>query len=229
MTYEFIIRIFVAAVLGGLIGLEREYRAKEAGFRTHFLVALGSSLFMILSQYGFDTPLTILQKTSFDPSRIASQVVTGIGFIGAGIIIFQKNVIRGLTTAAGLWVTSAIGLTCGAGLYILASATTILVLLCLEVLNVILQRFGTRNISVTITSKSKDNIKGIFKLMKKESIEVYSYNMKERNVSGIHTFAVTMELKMRRYKYETILFDIISKFEGTELEVWNKLFHENKT
>lgn len=218
MTYEFIIRIFVAAVLGGLIGLEREYRAKEAGFRTHFLVALGSSLFMILSQYGFDTPLTILQKTSFDPSRIASQVVTGIGFIGAGIIIFQKNVIRGLTTAAGLWVTSAIGLTCGAGLYILASATTILVLLCLEVLNVILQRFGTRNISVTITSKSKDNIKGIFKLMKKESIEVYSYNMKERNVSGIHTFAVTMELKMRRYKYETILFNIISKFEGTELE-----------
>lgn len=118
MTYEFIIRIFVAAVLGGLIGLEREYRAKEAGFRTHFLVALGSSLFMILSQYGFDTPLTILQKTSFDPSRIASQVVTGIGFIGAGIIIFQKNVIRGLTTAAGLWVTSAIGLTCGAGLYL---------------------------------------------------------------------------------------------------------------
>lgn len=218
MTYEFIIRIFVAAVLGGLIGLEREYRAKEAGFRTHFLVALGSSLFMILSQYGFDTPLTILQKTSFDPSRIASQVVTGIGFIGAGIIIFQKNVIRGLTTAAGLWVTSAIGLTCGAGLYILASATTILVLLCLEVLNVILQRFGTINISVTITSKSKDNIKGIFKLMKKESIEVYSYNMKERTVSGIHTFAVTMELKMRRYKYETILFDIISKFEGTELE-----------
>ena len=218
MTYEFIIRIFVAAVLGGLIGLEREYRAKEAGFRTHFLVALGSSLFMILSQYGFDTPLTILQKTSFDPSRIASQVVTGIGFIGAGIIIFQKNVIRGLTTDAGLWVTSAIGLTCGAGLYILASATTILVLLCLEVLNVILQRFGTRNISVTITCKSKDNIKGIFKLMKKESIEVYSYNMKERNVSGIHTFAVTMELKMRRYKYETILFDIISKFEGTELE-----------
>lgn len=218
MTYEFIIRIFVAAVLGGLIGLEREYRAKEAGFRTHFLVALGSSLFMILSQYGFDTPLAILQKTSFDPSRIASQVVTGIGFIGAGIIIFQKNVIRGLTTAAGLWVTSAIGLTCGAGLYILASATTILVLLCLEVLNVILQRFGTRNISVTITSKSEDNIKGIFKLMKKESIEVYSYNMKERNVSGTHKFTVTMELKMRRYKYETILFDIISKFEGAELE-----------
>ncbi len=218
MTSEFIIRIFVAAVFGGLIGLEREYRAKEAGFRTHFLVALGSSLFMILSQYGFDTPLGILPKTSFDPSRIASQVVTGIGFIGAGIIIFQKNVIRGLTTAAGLWVTSAIGLTCGAGLYILASATTVLVLLCLEVLNVILQRFGTRNISVTITSESKENIKGIFKQMKKDSIEVFSYNMKERSSAGSSKYAVTMELKMRRYKYEDILFDIISKFDGTELE-----------
>lgn len=218
MTSEFIIRIFVAAVFGGLIGLEREYRAKEAGFRTHFLVALGSSLFMILSQYGFDTPLGILPKTSFDPSRIASQVVTGIGFIGAGIIIFQKNVIRGLTTAAGLWVTSAIGLTCGAGLYILASATTVLVLLCLEVLNVILQRFGTRNISVTITSESKENIKGIFKQMKKDSIEIFSYNMKERSSAGSSKYAVTMELKMRRYKYEDILFDIISKFDGTELE-----------
>lgn len=218
MTSEFIIRIFVAAVFGGLIGLEREYRAKEAGFRTHFLVALGSSLFMILSQYGFDTPLGILPKTSFDPSRIASQVVTGIGFIGAGIIIFQKNVIRGLTTAAGLWVTSAIGLTCGAGLYILASATTVLVLLCLEVLNVILQRFGTRNISVTITSESKENIKGIFKQMKKDSIEVFSYNMKQRSSAGSSKYAVTMELKMRRYKYEDILFDIISKFDGTELE-----------
>lgn len=218
MTSEFIIRIFVAAIFGGLIGLEREYRAKEAGFRTHFLVALGSSLFMILSQYGFDTPLGILPKTSFDPSRIASQVVTGIGFIGAGIIIFQKNVIRGLTTAAGLWVTSAIGLTCGAGLYILASATTVLVLLCLEVLNVILQRFGTRNISVTITSESKENIKGIFKQMKKDSIEVFSYNMKERSSAGSSKYAVTMELKMRRYKYEDILFDIISKFDGTELE-----------
>ena len=218
MTTEFIIRIFVAAILGGMIGLEREYRAKEAGFRTHFLVALGSSLFMILSQYGFDTPLDIIPKTSFDPSRIASQVVTGIGFIGAGIIIFQKNVIRGLTTAAGLWVTSAIGLTCGAGLYILASTTTILVLLCLEVLNVILQRFGTRNISVTFTSGSKNNIKEVFRRMKKESVEIYSYNMKERTSSDNHKFAVTMELKMRRYKYDIRLFEIINELEGTEIE-----------
>ena len=116
LTFDFVLRLFVAAILGGAIGLEREYRAKEAGFRTHFLVALGSSLFMILSQFGFDDVLRHYQQVSLDPSRIASQVVTGIGFIGAGIIIFQKHVVRGLTTAAGLWVTSAIGMTAGSGL-----------------------------------------------------------------------------------------------------------------
>ena len=124
ITYEFVLRLFVAAILGGVIGLEREYRAKEAGFRTHFLVALGSGLFMILSQFGFDDVLEHYEQVSLDPSRIASQVVTGIGFIGAGTIIFQKHVVRGLTTAAGLWVTSAIGMTAGAGMYVLSIATT---------------------------------------------------------------------------------------------------------
>lgn len=216
MTIEFTIRIFIAALLGGLIGLEREYRAKEAGFRTHFLVALGSSLFMVLSQYGFDAILSNTVNVSLDPSRIASQVVSGIGFIGAGIIIFQKNVIRGLTTAAGLWVTSAIGMTCGAGLYILATATTILVLLCLEVLNVILQRFGTRNISVTFSSQSKDVIRDVLERVKQESVDIYSYNMKES--SGKNRFKVTMELKVKRYQYEMRMFDIISGFEGVDIE-----------
>ena len=113
MDFDFALRIFIAGMLGGAIGLEREYRAKEAGFRTHFLVSLGSALFMILSHSGFDFILQDGNNVSLDPSRIASQVVTGIGFIGAGIIIFQKQVVHGLTTAAGLWVTSAIGLTCG--------------------------------------------------------------------------------------------------------------------
>lgn len=135
MTIDFIIRIAVAAVLGAVIGFEREYRAKDAGMRTHFLVALGSALFMILSQYGFAEVLTTYEKVNLDPSRIASQVVTGIGFLGAGIIIFQKNAVRGLTTAAGLWVTAAIGMTCGAALYVLAVVATALVLVCLEVMH----------------------------------------------------------------------------------------------
>ena len=104
MEYELILRIFVAAILGGLIGLEREYRSKEAGFRTHFLVALGSALFMIVSAYGF-SEVQLVEPQRWDLSRIAAQVVSGIGFIGAGTIIFRKNenAVSGLTTAAGLW------------------------------------------------------------------------------------------------------------------------------
>ncbi|MBP3774811.1 MAG: MgtC/SapB family protein [Bacteroidaceae bacterium] len=141
MTGEFILRIFIAALLGGIIGLEREYRAKEAGFRTHFLVALGSALFMIISAHGFDGVMTSGEQR-WDVARIAAQVVSGIGFIGAGTIIFHKseNVVRGLTTAAGVWVTAAIGLTCGGGMYILATAATILVLAGLEAFNFILHR-----------------------------------------------------------------------------------------
>ena len=121
MILEISLRLFVALLLGGIIGIEREFRSKEAGFRTHFLVALGSALFCVVSQYGFGYDLK-------DSSRVAAQVVSGIGFLGAGTIIFQKNVVRGLTTAAGLWVTAAIGLSCGAGMHVVALIATIMVL-----------------------------------------------------------------------------------------------------
>ena len=160
MDTAFTLNIIIAALLGGIIGLEREYRAKEAGFRTHFLVALGSALFMVVSQYGF---AEILRHpgVSLDPSRVAAQVVSGIGFIGAGTIIFQKHVVRGLTTAAGLWVTSAIGLAGGAGMYVLSITATVLVLLCLEAVYFIQHRFGSRNIAMTFTSPDRENIRQI--------------------------------------------------------------------
>lgn len=145
MTWELILRIFTAAILGGMIGLEREYRAKEAGFRTHFLVALGSALFMVVSAYGFSDAMGAPEQR-WDVSRIAAQVVSGIGFIGAGTIIFHKseNVVRGLTTAAGVWVTAAIGLACGGGMYAISIASTILVLAGLEAFNFILRRIYAR-------------------------------------------------------------------------------------
>lgn len=142
MEYELILRILVAAILGGLIGLEREYRSKEAGFRTHFLVALGSALFMVVSAYGFEGAMhNDLQR--WDVSRVAAQVVSGIGFIGAGTIIFRKteNIVSGLTTAAGVWVVAAIGLACGGGMYKLALASTVLVLAGLEAFNYFLHKF----------------------------------------------------------------------------------------
>ena len=143
--WDFVLRIFAATVLGGLIGLEREYRAKEAGFRTHFLVAMGSALFMIVSAYGFGEAM-VSDLHRWDVSRVAAQVVSGIGFIGAGTIIFRKseNVVVGLTTAAGLWVTAAIGLACGGGLYVLSVGSTLLVLFGLEAFNFFLHKFDKK-------------------------------------------------------------------------------------
>ena len=218
ITYEFVLRLFVAAMLGGVIGLEREYRAKEAGFRTHFLVALGSGLFMILSQFGFNDVLGHYEQVSLDPSRIASQVVTGIGFIGAGTIIFQKHVVRGLTTAAGLWVTSAIGMTAGAGMYVLSIATTVLVLLCLEALYFILQHFGTRNITVTFSTPIEENIQLVLQRLRDKEIIIDSYEMTRKDTSSGHYFVVTMEMKFKRKRYKNHLLNFMAEFENVTVE-----------
>ena len=138
---EEILRLVVAAGLGGAVGLERELREREAGFRTHMLVSVGSALFTIASAYGFRDFLThggSLVRT--DPTRIAAQIVTGIGFLGAGAIIRQGFSVRGLTTAATLWVVAAIGLTAGAGYYSAAAITTLLVLVSLWPLRILAHR-----------------------------------------------------------------------------------------
>mgnify|MGYP003086267487 FL=1 len=218
VTYEFILRLFIAAMLGGAIGLEREYRAKEAGFRTHFLVALGSGLFMVLSQFGFTDALNLHPQVSLDPSRIASQVVTGIGFIGAGTIIFQKHVVRGLTTAAGLWVTSAIGMTAGAGMYVLSIAATVLVLLCLEALNFILQHFGTRNINVTFSTPKEENIQAVLEQLRERGVTIYSYEMQRKDTSEGHYYVVTMEMKLKRSHYQSELLNFMADFKGVTVE-----------
>ena len=218
ITYEFVLRLFVAAMLGGVIGLEREYRAKEAGFRTHFLVALGSGLFMILSQFGFDNVLSNYEQVSLDPSRIASQVVTGIGFIGAGTIIFQKHVVRGLTTAAGLWVTSAIGMTAGAGMYVLSIATTVLVLLCLEALYFIFQHFGTRNITVTFSTPKEESIQLVLQRLRAKEVIIDSYEMKRKDISSGYYYVVTMEMKFKRKRYKNHLLNFMAEFENVTVE-----------
>ena len=132
MTGTLILRLALAAGLGMLIGMERAYRAKTAGTRTHCLVALGSALFMIVSQYGFlDSPGGAGVHAA-DPARVAAQIVSGIGFLGAGTILVQKHVIHGLTTAAGMWVAAGIGMASAAGLYSVAVISTVLALIGLE-------------------------------------------------------------------------------------------------
>ena len=209
---EFIFRVFVAALLGGMIGFEREYRAKEAGLRTHFLVAMGSALFMIVSQYGFNAVLST--SITLDPSRVAAQVVSGIGFIGAGTIIFQKHVIKGLTTAAGLWVTSAIGLACGSGLYLLSVASTLLVLLCLETIFFILMRIGSRTISVTISTTEREKIKKVVNQLREDCVTMDSYEMKRHG----ELFVVSIELKVKRNNYRNRIIEFMDKFDGVDIE-----------
>ena len=145
MTINWILitRLVIAGLLGGIIGVEREFRAKEAGVRTHFIVALGSALFMIISQFAFE-------GKPHDAARVAAQVVSGIGFIGAGVIIFQRNVIRGVTTAAGLWVAAAIGMACGDGMYSVALAATLLTVLCLEMMHFINMQVSEKVIDITL-------------------------------------------------------------------------------
>lgn len=118
-----LVELGFALLLSSLIGLEREVRAKSAGLRTHTLVGVGTALFMLVSKYGFGDMLAI-ERVSLDPSRVAAQIVSGVGFLGAGLIFVRRDVVRGLTTAATVWVVAAVGMACGGGLFLLAATTT---------------------------------------------------------------------------------------------------------
>ncbi|MGH2455769.1 MAG: MgtC/SapB family protein [Candidatus Limnocylindria bacterium] len=138
LQVELGLRLTTGLVLGAVIGFERELHRQPAGFRTHSLVALGAALFTIVSAYGFTGPLV-------DPTRIAAQIVSGIGFIGAGTILQHRGNIRGLTTAASLWSVAAIGTAAGAGLLVMALIGTLLILVVLSVLDRI-ESYATRRL-----------------------------------------------------------------------------------
>lgn len=120
---EAVIRILISVVLGFAIGLERKIRFKEAGMRTHTIVAAGACLFMLISKYGFND----IDK-NFDVERVAAQVVSGIGFLGAGMIMYRKQAVHGLTTAAGVWITAGVGMAVGAGMYIVAACSAVIII-----------------------------------------------------------------------------------------------------
>lgn len=210
MTLEITLRLFIALLLGGIIGIEREYRSKEAGFRTHFLVALGSALFCIVSQYGFGIDTK-------DSSRVAAQVVSGIGFLGAGTIIFQKNVVRGLTTAAGIWVTAAIGLVCGTGMYVAAAIATALVLVGLEVINSFIPTVGTTTVQLTFTATTKESVKRVVDQIKDDCIELYSYELRDRRTSQGEIFEASIEIKVKRGNHNERLIDYMDEFDDVTI------------
>ena len=210
-TYmELTIRLMLALLLGGAIGIEREYRAKAAGFRTHFLVALGSALFCLVSQFGFGVDLK-------DSSRVAAQVVSGIGFLGAGTIIFQKNVVRGLTTAAGLWVTAAIGLACGTGMYLAAVLTTAMVLLGLEVLNYWIPQLGLSTIELSFSAPSRESVKEFITRIKQDGMEVHSYELKERRLSKEEFLEASIEIRAKRDFHTLEILDYMNDFSDVTI------------
>jgi putative Mg2+ transporter-C (MgtC) family protein len=140
-----VVRLVVAAALGAAVGFERELRDREAGMRTHLLVALGACLFTLISAYGFHEFLANGGNVvRADPSRIAAQIVTGIGFLGAGAIIREGLSVRGLTTAGSLWVVAAVGMACGAGFYLAGVVTTVLTLFALGPLRILGHRVVER-------------------------------------------------------------------------------------
>lgn len=197
MIWDFVWRLVLAALFGTIIGLDREYREKEAGFRTHFLVSLGSALMMIVSQYGFSEILTH-DGVSLDPSRIAAQVVSGIGFIGAGTIIFNHQIVRGLTTAASLWATAGIGLTAGAGMSWLALVATILTLVALEGLSLVFRSLGSRRMVVVFSASDRTGVADTLDRIRTDGYMVVSYEVVPQVVGGDGiTYRVTMVVKAK--------------------------------
>ncbi|MGE6348237.1 MgtC/SapB family protein [Bacillus mycoides] len=193
---DFIIRIGVAGLLGAIIGIEREIRSKEAGLKTHFLVAVGSALIMVVSKYAF-SDIVFEDHMSLDPSRIAAQVVSGVGFLGAGTIIIQKQAVKGLTTAAGLWATAGIGLAIGAGMYVVGGGATILVLIGLEIVSRIfkVQFLFPQNITVQICINKHEAVQQILETLQVKGIPILSYEVDVLQQEEGVIYKVGMQLK----------------------------------
>lgn len=199
------IRLLAAIGFAALIGYERELRAKGAGIRTHVLVALGASLFMILSQYGFEG------AARFDAARVAAGVVGGLGFLGGGIIMKTKNHVSGLTTAAGLWVTGAIGLACGSGLFEVAGVCAALTLLCLEVFNYYSVRLGDKEVSIVLSSPDQKALTDALTSLKKQT-KAFSLSMHEGNHKA------ELLLRVPKKKYGVDLLTQLNSYPNVKLE-----------
>ena len=153
IVLELIARLVLALVLGFIIGFERKMRFKEAGIRTHTIVCVGSCLYMLISKFAF--------SGDYDSARVAAQIVSGLGFIGAGMIFYHKEMVHGLTTAAGIWATAAIGMAAGAGWYIVAGGAAALIILIQCVMHLPFKVFHSRHfVKVNVVYKDNDGTQG---------------------------------------------------------------------
>jgi putative Mg2+ transporter-C (MgtC) family protein len=217
MTGEFILRLGIAGILGAAIGLEREWRAKEAGLRTHFLVALGSALIMIVSQWGFQGSAGVEGTRPADAARVAAQIVSGIGFLGAGTIIVHRQFVRGLTTAAGLWVAAGIGMAVGGGLYLLACAATVFVLIGLEVLQ-FLWDIKTKFLSLSFLTVNRDNLVNVTNILNDHGYKITQCTVTNETLDNINYMRVVMKIRSHQSADESRLIQYIQQFPDIKIE-----------
>lgn len=166
-VWQLIVRLLIAAICGFLLGLERKKRSKEAGIRTHTIVAIASALMMIVSKYAF---LEMGGDGRFDGARIAAQVVTGIGFLGAGMIFYRRDMLHGLTTAAGIWATAGIGLAIGGGMLVIGVVSTLLILIIQLVFHLPFKSLHSQHFTILKAQAILENEETVADLKKKFNI-----------------------------------------------------------
>jgi putative Mg2+ transporter-C (MgtC) family protein len=220
---ELILRVVLAAVLGGVVGLERELRDQPAGFRTHMLVSLGAALFTMAGAYvvGFATDDAI--RVQLDPTRVAAQVVAGIGFLGAGAIIRHGASVRGLTTAASLWVTAAIGVAVGLGFWLGAVATVVTTVVVLyglkQIESVLFQRLKADHFGLEIEARPDFRLPDLTDCVESCGGKVESVKMKT-DAEGRHRLVVSL---VASPKGRSELVEALTRLEGVARVDWTGL------
>ncbi|WP_407271268.1 MgtC/SapB family protein [Radiobacillus sp. PE A8.2] len=200
-------RLIFASILCGVIGMERELKSHPAGFRTHMLVGIGSCLMMLLSLYGFDSFIkTYSDIVNIDPARIPSYVISGIGFLGAGTIIFHGNTVKGLTTAASIWVVAGIGLISGIGMYGLAVLATVLVTVSLNLsqLENFIQKKNTTKQIVVISSKFRD-LPSIIKTLQSCDVNIHGCSISKMKNHEEYNEKIMFIFKCKKLETSTLL------------------------
>lgn len=216
---SYFLRVVVGALCGAIIGLERTKRSKEAGIRTHCIIASASALIMVISKYGFadmvDAAGNALAGTrGVDPSRIAAQVVSGISFLGAGVIFKNGNTVKGLTTAAGIWATAGVGLACGAGMYGMAAFVTLLII----IVQLLMHRFSIgndafSNSEIRITMVDTPEIRAVLKAKQKElGITIINSRI---TTCGDNTLNMILQVRIK----DAIPFKDVMKFMDEHPEI----------
>lgn len=209
------ILLVISFVLSGIIGVERELRQKSAGARTHMLVGMGSALFTLVSAYGFQHVLS--QDVIMDPSRIAAQIVTGIGFLGAGVIFVRRNVISGLTTAASVWVTAAVGMACGAGMPMIAALTVGLYLLAATLLTALIRRLPSQQRSELYLLRYEDGhgvMRSILETATKAGYETALLETKREHFDTRYVVNAKIEFTHGKQRPPESLFRRLSEVTG---------------